>query len=113
MTVNRPLTLLLSIDDSAVMGHRSDIDEFFKLARKRFKVKTEGKLNDFLECDMLREEGKDECWILQPCSMRNLEKLWGIDEEEKDNKCTCDTEIDSDSDKKQGREAGERSTQGI
>ena len=40
MTVNGLLMLLLCIDDLAVTGHRNHMDEFSKLARKRFKVKT-------------------------------------------------------------------------
>ena len=58
MTKNGPLTLLLCVNDSTVIGHRSDINDFFDLAGKRFKVKTEGKLNDFQGYNTLREEGK-------------------------------------------------------
>ena len=58
MTVKRPLMLPLCVDDSAVVGHRSDTDEFFESARKTFKVKLEGKLNNFLGCDMSRGKEK-------------------------------------------------------
>ena len=44
---------------------------------KDFKVKAEGKPNDFLGCDALREEGKDKCCILQPHLMKKLEQNFG------------------------------------
>ena len=60
-----PLIVLLYVDDSCVWGKREDIDELIEMLRKRFTIKVEGGLNDFLGCEILREEGKDECWILQ------------------------------------------------
>ena len=71
------LIVLLYVDDSAIIGCREDIDEFCENVRKRFKVKVEGGLNDFLGCDILREKDKDECWILQPHLIRKLKETFG------------------------------------
>ena len=68
-----PIILLLYVDDSACLGNKEDINETMKLISKKFTIKTEGGLNNFLGCDILREEGKDECWLLQPHLIKKLE----------------------------------------
>ena len=64
--------LLLHVDDSAITGHREDIEEMLKSVREEFKIKTEGGLNNFSGCDMLREKEKMECWMLQPHLIKKL-----------------------------------------
>ena len=47
------------------------------MLRKRFTIKVEGGLNDFLGCEILREERKDECWILQYHLVKKLISTFG------------------------------------
>ena len=49
--------LLLHVDDSCVFGDREDINWLIEKMEERFKTKVEGGLNDFLGCDILRQEG--------------------------------------------------------
>ena len=72
-----PLIVLLYVDDSCVLGKREDIDELVVQLRTRFTIKVEGGLNDFLGCEILREEGKDECWILQYHLVKKLVATFG------------------------------------
>ena len=60
------ILILLYVDDAAIMGTMNDIKETFKLIRQSgLNITTEGKLNDFLGCSILRQPGiKDECWIM-------------------------------------------------
>jgi hypothetical protein len=46
------------VDDLAIIGSKEDIDETIKLIQLRFTITSEGRLNDFLGCDILRN--KDE-----------------------------------------------------
>ena len=47
---NGPVVLLLHVDDSCIFGAREDTDEVMSGVRKKFTVKTEGGLKDFLGC---------------------------------------------------------------
>ena len=70
-----PIIVMLYVDDAAVIGSREDIDETFEQIRKAgLNIKTEGKLNDFLGCAILREDEKKECWLLQTHLIKKLEK---------------------------------------
>ena len=71
------IIILLYVDDTALIGDKRDIQETITLIRNTFTITVEGKLNDFLGCDILREEGKDEHWILQLHLVRQLEKIFG------------------------------------
>ena len=72
-----PIILLLYVDDSACIGNREDIDETMDLIRLKFKIKTEVKLNAFLGCSILREEGSDICYLHQPHLIKKLEHNFG------------------------------------
>jgi len=70
-----PIIVMLYVDDAAVIGSREDIDRTFEQIREAgLNIKTEGKLNDFLGCAILREGDKKECWLLQTHLIKKLEK---------------------------------------
>ena len=60
-----------------MLGNREDIDWLIGEVRKGFNVKVEGGLNDFLGCAILREEGEDECYILQPHLVNKMVNTFG------------------------------------
>ena len=53
--------LPLYVDDLCVFGDRADIEELIKAIQKKFMIKIEGKLDDFLGCEILRDGEKQEC----------------------------------------------------
>jgi len=69
-----PIYLLLYVDDSICVGHRKDIDETIKLIQLRFTLTIEGKLNDFLGCNIIKMENTPVCWLLQPHLIKKLEQ---------------------------------------
>ena len=71
------IILLLYVDDSAIFGYRDDIDETFNLIRRQFKITTEGKLNDFLGCDILRHAEEPVSYLLQPHLIKKIRKSFG------------------------------------
>ena len=71
------LVFLLYVDDSACFGHKDNILETFRLIAKYFEIKTEGKLNDFLGCEILRNGKDKECWLLQPHLIESLKRNFG------------------------------------
>ena len=89
------------MDDSCVFGVREDMDDVTNEVRKEFTIKTEGGLNDFLGCEILRgkgEEDQDKCHVLQSHLVRKLVKtFWRACEEQKKNKHARNTKKSSDS----------------
>ena len=69
--------MIIYVDDSLCFGHKDDIQEVADLMKEEFKIKSEPKMNDFLGCDIIREKGKDECWLLQPHLIDKLRKNFG------------------------------------
>ena len=67
-----PIILLLYVDDSAILGHPEDIQATLELIKEEFNITTEGRLNDFLSCDILRGDKDDTCWLLQPHLINKL-----------------------------------------
>ena len=68
-----PIILLLYVDDSAIMGDKRDITETIRLIGQKYKIKTEGELNDFLGCEILRRQREATCWLLQPHLIKKLQ----------------------------------------
>ena len=71
------LIVMLYVDDSALIGSRRDIDDFLKEISKHFTIKTEGKLNDFLGCEIIKDEKEKQCWLLQPHLVDKLQRTFG------------------------------------
>lgn len=73
----RPIILRLYVDDSACLGHPADIKTTMMLISEEFKITSEGKLNDFLGCDIIRREKEKTCWLLQPHLIKKLSQKYG------------------------------------
>ena len=72
------IIVLVYVDDATIMGSRQDIDDTFAaIMEAGLNITTEGKLNDFLGCSILREKGKQECWLLQTHLIKKLENTFG------------------------------------
>ena len=69
--------LLLYVDDSAIFGSRAGIDELMSLVKEEFTIKSEGKLNDFLGCNIIKDKDQTTCWLHQPHLIKKLEKNFG------------------------------------
>ena len=73
------ILMIIHVDDSLVFGHHEDIKTVIKHLERRFTVKTEGGLNDFLGCEIIMNETKEKCWLLQPHLIKSLKtKYKGI-----------------------------------
>lgn len=55
-----------------IVGHRKDIDDLLLLIKKKFNIKTEGELNDFLGCNIIRDIKEPKVWLLQPHLIERL-----------------------------------------
>ena len=66
------ILMIIHVDDSLVFGHKEDIRDVIAHLEKRFTVKTEGGLNDFLGCDIIMDKQKEKCWLLQPHLIKSL-----------------------------------------
>ena len=79
------IIILVYVDDSIMIGVRSDLDRIIAAIRKcGLTLSVEGKLNDFLGCSILRAKDANECWILQPHLIHKLKENFG--EKVKDNR---------------------------
>ena len=69
--------ILLYVDDAVIVGTINDIKETFKMIRESgLNITTEGKLNDFLGCSILRQPGvENECWMIQSHLVRKQKKV--------------------------------------
>ena len=56
-----PIFLLLYVDDSLCIGDKRDIAETMTLIRLIFNITVEGKLNDFLGCNIVRDPNNLIC----------------------------------------------------
>jgi hypothetical protein len=66
--------LLLYVDDSIIFGTRSDIDEILNQIKETFTISIEGKLSDFLGCNIIKHPEEPKCWLLQPNLIEKLDK---------------------------------------
>ena len=66
----------MHVDDSIIFGNKKDIKEVIIHLERRFTVKTEGGLNDFLGCEIIMSDKKDKCWLLQPHLLKSLKKKY-------------------------------------
>ena len=71
------IVLLLYVNDSAIIGNKEDINETIRLIQLRFTITSEGRLNDFLGCDILRNKDKKCCYLLQPHLINKLQRTFG------------------------------------
>jgi hypothetical protein len=56
---------------------REDINESLALIGKKFNITSEGKLNDFLGCEIVRDPAIKQCWLLQPHLINKLKITYG------------------------------------
>ena len=70
------ILIIVHVDDSIVFGNKDDIKEVIEHLERRFTVKTEGGLNNFLGCKIIMSEKKDECWLLQPHLLKSLKRKY-------------------------------------
>ena len=68
--------MLLYVDDLIVFGMKEDINDVIKGVSTVFNIKTEGKLNDFLGCEIIRVKEQKKCYGLQPHLIRKLKRAF-------------------------------------
>jgi len=70
----------LYVDDCLCIGHDKAIEEVIKLLKENgLKLKTEDKLVDYLSCEVIFNNARDEAWLGQPHLLKNLKKTFGED----------------------------------
>ena len=69
---------MLYIYDSFCIGDKRDIEETMTLIRLIFNITVEGKLNEFLGCNIIRDPENLICWLHQPHLIEKLKKNFGM-----------------------------------
>ena len=68
---------LLYVVDSLCIGDKHDIEDMITLIRLIFNITVEGKLNDFLVCNIISDPDNLVWWLHQPHLIDKLKKNFG------------------------------------